>query len=80
MFSDIDMLVLLLPNLVQLQLGSSDPEERCLLVKVAEIVVKVGDEGGDKAEVDAQESINGGVLDYFRDEEHRCRYRELCGK
>ena len=77
MFSDIDMLVLLMSNLVQLQLGSSDPEERCLLVKVAEIVVKVGDDGGDKAEVDAKESITGGVLVYFRDEEHRCWYKEL---
>ena len=53
MRGDIDMLVLLMPNLVKLQLGSSGPEERCLLVKVAELVVKVGDDGGDKAEVDA---------------------------
>ena len=71
MFSDIDMLVLLMSNLVQLQLGSSDPEERCLLVKVAELVVKVGDDGGDKAEVDAQESIAGAILHYLRNEKHR---------
>ena len=71
MCGDIDMLVLLMPNLVQLQLGSSGPEERCLLVKVAELVVKVGDDGGDKAEVVARESFAGGVLHYLRYEEHR---------
>ena len=64
MLGDIDMLVLLLPYLVKLQIGSSDPEERRLLVKVAEFVVKVGDDGGDKAEVDTQEGIARGVLDY----------------
>ena len=49
---DIKMLVLMMPDLIQLQLGSSDPEERRLLVKIAETVVKVGDAVGDKAEVD----------------------------
>ena len=64
------MLVLLMPYLVQLQLGSSDPEERRLLVKVAESVVKVGDAGGDKAEIDTQEWRAGAVLDYGGDQEH----------
>ena len=70
MLGDIDMLVLLLSYLVQLQIGSSDPEERRLLVKVAEFVVKVGDDGGDKAEVDTQEGIARGVLDYRGNEEY----------
>ena len=49
------MLVLMMPDLIQLQLGSSDPEERRLIVKIAESVVKVGNAGRDKAEVDTQE-------------------------
>ena len=70
MLGDIDMLVLLTPYLVQLQIGSSDPEERRLLVKVAEFVVKVWDDRGNEAEVNTQESIARGVLDYRGNEEY----------
>ena len=64
------MLVAFISDLVQLQLGSSDTEERRLLVEVVESVVKVGDAGGDKAEVDTQEWRAGAVLDYGGDQEH----------
>ena len=64
------MLVFVMPNLVQLQIDSSDPEVRRLLMKTAESAVKVGDAWGDKAEVDTQEWRAVAVLDYGRDQEH----------
>ena len=70
MVGDIDMLGLLMPYLVQLQVGSSDPEERRFLGKVAEFVWEVVDKGGDKAKVDTQEGIAGCVLDYGGNKEH----------
>ena len=64
------MLAAFMPDIAQLQLGSSDTEERRLLKKVVESVVKVGNAGGDKAEIDTQERIVGAKLDYRGDEEY----------
>ena len=64
------MLVVLVPDLVELHLGSSHPEERSLLVETAQLVVQVGDQGGDQAQVHAQEGVAGGVLGHGVDEEH----------
>ena len=60
--SDIDMLIVLMSDLVELHLSSSDPEERGLLVERTQLAVQVGDQGGDQAQVHTQEGVAGDVL------------------
>ena len=43
------MLIVLVSDLVELHLCPFDPEEGCLLVKIAELVMEIVDQGGHEA-------------------------------